>query len=469
MANLYRPAYTKIDKQTGEKTSGRLRKWYAKYRDPDGVLRKVPLCEDKSAAQAMLTDLMRKVQRQQAGLLDPAADQLARPISEHVKEYQRHLLAKARSDSHITETVRLLNNIAESCRCRILADLQKAGDKLTEHLATRLEEGSSHRTVNADLIAVRSFCRWLLAKKRLHTDPTAGLERLNVEEDRRLERRSLTDQEAQKLIETTYKSPKVIRGLSGLDRAMLYWLAQRTGLRRKELRSLYPASFDLEADPASVRLTAKHSKRRKNDLLPLSPDVAVAFLVYLKERDPKQPVWPGGWWRRSAEMLRDDLAAAGIAAVDADGQVLDFHGQRTTFISGLARAGVSPATTQKLARHSDINLTMGTYTRLGVADLSTAVDRLPRLTLLALPAPQAEPPSPDSESSDSQLQQLTMAWQSIPSQVKASIMALVASALADDHAVQIGEKSAGEVPPLTPESGSSNDFKAKSSAPPTRH
>ena len=433
MANLYRPFYTKTDKETGEKITRRLRKWYAKYRDPDGVVRKVALCEDKSAAQAMLTDLMRKVQRQQAGLLDPAADQLARPISEHIEEYRRHLLAKARSVSHITETVRLLNNITESCRCRILADLQKAGDKITNHLASRREAGSAHRTVNADLIAVRSFCRWLLGKKRLHVDPTAGLERLNVEEDRRLERRSLTDQKAQKLIETTYKSPRVIRGLSGLDRAMLYWLAQRTGLRRKELRSLHPASFDLGADPASVRVTAKNSKRRRNDLLPLSPDVAIAFRIYLQDRDPNSPVWAGGWWRRSAEMLRDDLAAAGIAAVDAEGQVLDFHGQRTTFISGLARAGVSPATAQKLARHSDINLTMGTYTRLGVQDLSTAVDRLPRLTLLALPVPQAEASSSDSESSASQLQQLTMVWQRIPNEIRTSIMTLVASVVTSDN------------------------------------
>ena len=44
-----------------------------------------------------------------------------------------------------------------------------------------------------------------------------------------------------------------------------------------------------------------------------------------------------------AEMLRLDLADAKIEPEDAQGRVVDFHGQRTTFISALARAGVSPA------------------------------------------------------------------------------------------------------------------------------
>ncbi len=49
------------------------------------------------------------------------------------------------------------------------------------------------------------------------------------------------------------------------------------------------------------------------------------------------------------------------------------------FITNLARAGVSPKTAQILARHSDINLTMNTYTMLEVYDQSVAVAALPPL------------------------------------------------------------------------------------------
>jgi integrase len=78
-------------------------------------------------------------------------------------------------------------------------------------------------------------------------------------------------------------------------------------------------------------------------------------------------------------MLALDLADAGIPRADRDGRVVDFHALRTTFITGLARAGVMPAMAQKLARHSDINLTLGVYTQLQLNDLAEAVAKLPVL------------------------------------------------------------------------------------------
>jgi integrase len=62
--------------------------------------------------------------------------------------------------------------------------------------------------------------------------------------------------------------------------------------------------------------------------------------------------------------------------VDEDGRVLDLHGLRHTFITGLALACVHPRTAQELARHSDIRLTMKTYTHHQVRDLADAVARV---------------------------------------------------------------------------------------------
>lgn len=381
MASLYKPTYTKCDPETGERVTRRLRKWYAKYNDADGVVRRVALCEDKSAAQVMLADLMRKVERQQAGMIDPAAEHLAQPIDVHVRAYETHLKSKARSDKHVDETMRLIRNVSAACRCKVLADLQGAGDRLENYLAERRDNGASFRTINADLVAVRSFCRWLMQRQRMHQDPTSDLVRLNVDEDRRRERRALTDVEAQRLIDTAWESKRVFRRLNGKDRALLYMLAQRTGLRRGELRTLTAQSFNLTSNPPIVVVEAKNSKRRKKDVLPLAPEVAHAMKDYLDERDSKRLIWSGSWWRRAAEMMHKDLAEAGIESIDEDGRVLDFHGQRTTFITGLARSGVSPATAQRLARHSDINLTMGVYTQLEAGELANAVGNLPKLIL----------------------------------------------------------------------------------------
>jgi integrase len=435
MANMFRPEYTKVDPKTGKKVTRRSRKWYGRVRDVDGVVRRVPLCTDKVAAQAMLLSLIRETELRAAGLVDAATNQLTRPLIEHIAEYRTHLSANARSEKHIGETIRLIKNIADVCRYRILTDLQSGSDAMERYLADRREQGSSHRTINADLVAVRSFCRWLMQKRFMRQDPTSGLHRLNVEEDRRLERRPLSDSEAQRLISATFQSTRDYCHLTGKDRSVLYTLAQRTGLRRKELRSLTPGSFDLDSSPPIVQLKAAQSKRRKHDILPLPADVAETMRAYLAGRPADKPVWPGSWWRRSAEMLRSDLLDADIEPEDPIGRVVDFHGQRTTFITALARAGVPPATAQKLARHSDINLTLGTYTRLHIDELAGAVDKLSKLRpssnqgsaedqKASLIAANTEPAAQDNPL----LSKVVTAWDGLPEHIRQTILILVETA-----------------------------------------
>lgn len=58
------------------------------------------------------------------------------------------------------------------------------------------------------------------------------------------------------------------------------------------------------------------------------------------------------------------------------------------------RTGVHPKTAQTLARHSDINLTMNTYTHLGLADMVSAIASLPT------------PPKVDEEGNQKEAQEL---------------------------------------------------------------
>jgi len=397
MASLFRPTYTKAD-STGRRVTRKVRRWYGKYRNAENKLRCIPLNEHKTAAMAMLTDLVRQTNLRRAGILDQATEHLDLPIDQHVGDFRMYLEANRRSPKHISETIRVVRKVASACGLKVLADLQGATDNFEGHRMIRLQGGASHRTVNADLVATRSFCRWLIRRKRMHDDPTAGLQRLNEDEDRRKERRALSDEEAQRLYAATYDSNRLVRRLSGPDRAMLYLLAQRTGLRRGELRSLTPNSFDFSAEPSYVTVRAARPKRRRQDMLPLSRDIAEALQEHLAGSLPNELVWPGSWWQISAKMLRQDLADAGIESVDNAGRIVDFHSLRTTFITSLARAGVMPATAQKLARHSDINLTIGTYTRLQMSELADAVGRLPKLaprTTLTQPRSEESATSPN--------------------------------------------------------------------------
>jgi hypothetical protein len=92
----------------------------------------------------------------------------------------------------------------------------------------------------------------------------------------------------------------------------------------------------------------------------------------------------------TAEMIRKDLKRAGIPYVDERGHYADFHSLRKTFITNLSRAGVSPKTAQLLARHSYINLTMNTYTMLGVCDQAMAVELLPAIPEVSAANPPDE-------------------------------------------------------------------------------
>jgi len=411
MAHLYRQWYTRKNSETGEREKHRVRKWYGKYRDASGVIRKIPLCEDKEAAQAMLTDFVRRIDREKAGFVDPADAHLSSSIDAQIQAYRNHLEANARSESHVGETLRLINNIAGHCKVRILAELQTADEAIQGYLAARRRDGKSHRTVNADLAAIRSFCRWLLERQRISRDPTISLKSLNVK------RRALTARESEQLIATTLCSERVFRRLTGKDRAVLYMLSQRTGLRKNELRSLTPSSFDFSTSPAVVTVEAGNSKRRRTDRLPLTPDLKRVFGQYLKDKSRNETIWPGSWWRKAAIMLRLDLADAEIEPEDDQGRVIDFHGQRTTFITGLSRAGVSPAVAQKLARHSDINLTMGVYTQLDMEELGEAVEQLPPLIPPATPEKK-----PEHDAAEKQLEQLNVIWKNLSDEIRAQVM-----------------------------------------------
>ena len=80
-------------------------------------------------------------------------------------------------------------------------------------------------------------------------------------------------------------------------------------------------------------------------------------------------------------MIRADFLAAEIDPTDQGSGKLDFHaGTRHTFATLLSASGCSPKTAMDLLRHSDINLTMKTYTHTLRGALESAVKNLPDLT-----------------------------------------------------------------------------------------
>ena len=167
----------------------------------------------------------------------------------------------------------------------------------------------------------------------------------------------------------------------------------RTGLRKGEVTTLPIAALDLDADQPCVHIEGRHAKSGKSAILPLRPDLADDLRRHLAERKGNGDGLLFDVPSDFKPVFDNDLAAAGIPKTDAHGRTLDIHPdvhRDHTFATLLARNGVSPATAQKLMRHSpstplravspsnrDIRLTMNIYTHVDLADTASAVAALP--------------------------------------------------------------------------------------------
>jgi len=221
----------------------------------------------------------------------------------------------------------------------------------------------------------------MVQDRRASESPLEHLKVLNVQTDRLHDRRALEPDEIRRLLEATKESPERF-GMSGYERALLYRFAAETGLRANEIRTLIVTSFDL--DKLLVTVKAGYSKRRREDVLPLRPDTALLLRAFLKDKLPTVKAFGGSYKQltdRTANMLKADLADAGIAYVDDAERYADFHCLRHTTGSLLAASGVHPKVVQSILRHSDINLTMSRYTHIFAGQESEAVARLPDLSL----------------------------------------------------------------------------------------
>jgi integrase len=130
--------------------------------------------------------------------------------------------------------------------------------------------------------------------------------------------------------------------------------------------------------PVAVYSAARLQKNRKPHGVRLHSAAAAAVADWLRAKPAGRPVWDGhAWWReRAADLVRHDLAAAGIPFQDAAGQVFDFHAFRLQFGFLCAKYGVPLVVAQQLLDHSTPALTANVYSQFG-GELGAEVEKLP--------------------------------------------------------------------------------------------
>jgi integrase len=382
----------------GTKILCKTKYWYIKFEDKDSIVRDLKAFTYEEPSKTLRDKIDKLVNNEPVdkgyieklpdrikdeltayGLLDSQQTKLSRPLTELVTEYRQTLEARERSAGYIRATISELSKILDNCEFKYWSQITQI--KVMNYLKGLRDSGISYRRSNAYLQAIKSFCSWAVQCNYAGNSPLQHLKKLDVELDRRHERRALATEELSHLLKTTINSDKVEYGMSGIERGMLYYTASMIGLRANELRTLKVNSFDL--DDFGITVEACNSKHRRKDELPIKRELGLKLKEYFKGRGPTDKAFGGSYQQltdKTADMLKADLADAGIEYI-VNNKVCDFHSLRMTFITFLDSTDASLKERMALARHSDRgNLTLGTYTDMPKRyNLRAVVEQLPQV------------------------------------------------------------------------------------------
>ena len=352
--------------------------YYIQYVDHEGNRVTVKGFTDKGLTEQLAAKLESEVMLRKRGMIDPAQERLLAikqaPITEHLDAFDRSMANT--TPKHRKLSMTRVRRVIEGGGFKTLSDLD--GEKVVEWLnEAREEDDLGARTYNHYLQAADAFGKWLVATKRLPSNPLAGMDRLNAETDVRHKRRALTDEEVSRLIAAARGSGVNVQGYDGEMRARIYQISYLTGLRRGELASLTPNSFKLDAPQPTLTVEARSSKHRRKDTLPVHPELLELVRDWMVGLGPDDPIFPNLAWRKTYTMVQKDLERAGIPYETHEG-LADFHAAgRHSHITGLVRSGASIMEAKELARHADIRQT-AKYTHIGMEDQADALAGLPR-------------------------------------------------------------------------------------------
>lgn len=358
------------------------KKYYVGYR-VNGKYRRVPAFRDRAASQVRLAEIVRRLEREEAGMApDPFAQHAARPLGDHLEEYVRSVEARPGNPKYKGESVRILR--------KALNGLSSLRELTSEWMFGYLEGlRTAPNTRKKCHSAVQMFCKWLFQQRRIPEQvaarvpiPRGGVQRrfrsLGLEEVRSLLRSART----RRLEEATSRkghpmraSEDVIaaRTLEGRERHLLYMTAITTGLRKEELSRLRVGHLNPLARPfPTVEVPAENTKGRRGATLLLIPSLARELAAWVSERGLTENDFIFKVGRHLHVTFRNDCRHAGIPLETVKG-LTRFRSLRKSSNVLLRLAGVPLKERQLFMRHTDIRLTSDTYDDLSLEELTSIV------------------------------------------------------------------------------------------------
>ncbi len=357
-ARIYRPKRLR----NGKRVTARL--YRARVKLPgDSKVRDIALqVADKQVAQQKLNKLIQELEHESAGLIPAKAEREAAqsPLLDLVSEYVSELTVLGRCGDHLRHVDKRLRKLVRDCGWTRLADVTPASFQLWR----KDQSAKAPKTLNEYLATLSAFWTWLRKQGRVSVNPFELVERTDTRGKERVQRRALSDAEVVRLLEAAGPNQ------------LAYMLPLYTGLRRNEVRTLRWSNLVLGESGGLLRIHAAVNKNRKDQSLPLHSELARA-LRQQKPADSKETDLVVANGVPKMKEFRADLKKAGIPFLDDRGRRVDYHALRTTFITRLSTMKVHPRLAMELARHSDLRLTMKTYTDAGQLPLREVMESLP--------------------------------------------------------------------------------------------
>lgn len=384
---LYKPKFKNKNGQTKE-----VKKWWVELRDHNGVIRRFAGLTDKAATEETGRNIQRLISFRSAnlppdaqlvrwlekipvklrnrladvGLLDASRLEGSKLLEKSVMDFEGSLHGK---EKHKQQVSRTLRRIIEGCGFRFWSDVRVSD--VETYLAERRKQGLSKRTIGLYAAVFGRFGRWMLKEGRISEAPMV----VHCERAPRNYGRCFELADFQKLLEAALSGPEH-KGLSGRLRYICYILACETGLRRGELRSLTPASFNFRNN--TVFCSGEYTKNSEDAVQEFSTKAAGLLKELVAGKLPNVQLFPLP--EHSAEMIQSDCKAAGIEVTDNTGRSLNFHSLRHSCGSFLTAANVHPRIVQGIMRHKSIDMTMNRYTHILKGQRRSAIESLPDFT-----------------------------------------------------------------------------------------
>ncbi len=391
--------------------------YYGRFKDHTGAwVTRSTGCRDETNARQKLAKWEKEAEQVRAGVFEAGELDTARvssgPIGPQINDYLQSLIVAEVSAVYRANANRAIRRLCAELKLESLRDLRR--DKLETWFADAIADEMGAATRNYYRQSIVSFANWLVSTKRIREHDLAGIPLADRRLDPRRQRRALNTEEITRLLavaatrplddartlrtgkrkgeRTADIRPEVEERLLALgrERVLIYRTLIYTGLRAGELRSLTVSRLDLTPGAECVWLEAANEKNRAGSTVPLRADLAADLRQWIAEKKLTASnhlfIVPAGLRR----ILDRDMKAAGIPKRDERGRTVDVHAMRTTFGTMLSTSGTAPRTAQAAMRHSDIKLTMGTYTDPKLLEVRQAVERLP-----AFPPPGSEPTAAD--------------------------------------------------------------------------